>query len=151
MRKKAQDIDEMKFCKDCKMNVFPTRPKFNIKIFGICVIIMLVVFTSITILTASLFMGFLLFIFIMWGFIIINPYLIFYGIKKKQYCPKCYQELVEKNLTYEPFGETVSEVYNRITPATKSRLKFYCTNCGKSLNEQTRFCSSCGKKFDILG
>ena len=131
LRKKAQDLEEMKFCKYCEMNVFPTRQKFNIKIFGICVVIMLVVFTSITILIASLFFGVFLFFFIMWGFMIINPYLIYYSVKKKQYCPKCYQELSEKNLEYVPFGKIVPEVYNRIAPKTKSRLIFYCPYCGK--------------------
>jgi hypothetical protein len=150
LRKKAQDLDRMKFCKYCEMNVFPTRPKFNTKIFSICIVMMLVVFTSITILLTSLFLGVFLFFFIMWGFMIVNPYLLYYGAKKKQYCPKCYQELVEKNLEYKPFGKKISEVFNLITPENKSSIILYCPYCGNSLNERTRFCNLCGKKIDIL-
>ena len=150
LRKKAQNLDKMKFCKNCEMNVFPSKPKFDVKIFGIFVVILLIAFTSITILISSLFLGFFLFIFIMWGFMIINPYLIYYGVKKKQYCPNCYREVGAKNLEYEPFGDIKPEIYKRVGPVNKSNLQFYCPYCGYSLTERVRFCMSCGKKLDIL-
>jgi len=147
---KAQNLDEMKFCTHCKMNVFPSRPKFNIKIFILCIFIMLVTFITMTYFVYSLFASFFLFIFIMWGFIVINPYLIFYGVKKKNNCPNCYYELIEKNIEYIPFGEIIPEVFKKIAPEKKPSIEFHCPYCGIALIERAKFCRSCGKKFDIL-
>jgi hypothetical protein len=38
-----QNLDDMQFCKNCLMNVIPTRPDFNIKIFGIFAFSMLAI------------------------------------------------------------------------------------------------------------
>ncbi len=39
-----QNLDGMQFCKNNLMNVFPTQPDFNNKIFGIFVFSMLAIF-----------------------------------------------------------------------------------------------------------
>jgi hypothetical protein len=144
----AQNLDEMRFCSACKMNVFPTRPKFNVKIFYTCAVAILFVLVIITIISLTIFAELFLFIFFMWGFIMLNPYLIYYGIRRKQYCPRCYQEVSEKNLDYKPFGDKEPEIYKLIAPPKKF-INFHCPYCGILLNEGAKFCKLCGKKFEI--
>ncbi len=145
----VQDINNMVFCQSCCMNVFPTRPRFNIKIFGIFAVLMLIIFTTITIVSLSILSEIFLFIFFMWGFLIINPYLIYYGLQKKIYCPKCFDKASEKNLEYKPFGEKQPEIYKVLAPSLKSTIKWHCPHCGNPLNKEAVFCGSCGKKFEI--
>jgi len=85
----------------------------------------------------------------MWGFMIINPYLIYFGLQKKQNCPRCFKKASEKNLEYKPFGEKEPEIYKALAPSEKSVIKWYCPHCGNSLNEGAIFCGSCGNKFEI--
>ena len=145
----VQDSNDMNFCKNCKMNVYPSRPKFNIKMFGIFAIIMMAAFTVLTIIYFSIYSEIFLFIYFMWGFMIINPYLLYFGLQKKQYCPRCFNETIEKNLEYKPFGDKEPEIYKKIPPSEKSTIKWHCPHCGNSLNEGAVFCGSCGKKFEI--
>jgi hypothetical protein len=84
----------------------------------------------------------------MWGFMLLNPYLIYYLVKKKQFCPRCYQKVVEKNLEYQPFGKKEPEIYKLIAPPKKSK-KWYCPYCSNTLTEGAKFCGSCGKEFEI--
>ncbi len=149
LRVMVQDPNEMMFCNQCKMNVYPSRPQFNIIIFVIFAIIMFVVFTTITIISLSVFSEILLFIFFMWGFMIINPYLIYFGLQKKQNCPRCFEKASKKNLEYEPFGEKKPDIYKALAPSEKSVMKWHCPFCGNSLDEGAIFCGSCGKKFEI--
>ncbi|MFX0081658.1 MAG: zinc-ribbon domain-containing protein [Candidatus Hodarchaeota archaeon] len=144
----AQDIADMQFCENCKMNVFPTRPKFNIKIFGIFAVLISAIIIPPTIVYLPILSGLFIFLFIMWGFMLLNPYLIYYVVKKKEFCPRCFQKVVEKNLDYQPFGEKEPEVYKFIAPR-KTSFNWYCPHCGNSLIEGAKFCSSCGKKFEI--
>ncbi len=143
----AQNVDEMKFCRKCKMNVFPTRPKFNVKVFGFFAIILLIFFSIFTLIFLSIFSGIFLFIFFMWGFMLINPYVIYYRLKKKENCPRCFQEVQEKNIAYKPFGDKEPEIYKVLTPSKKSILKLYCPYCG--ILVQGQFCKSCGKKMEL--
>ncbi|MFX1343799.1 MAG: zinc-ribbon domain-containing protein [Promethearchaeota archaeon] len=143
-----QEIADMQFCENCKMNVFPTRPKFNIKIFGIFIVLISAIIIPLTIIYLPILSGLFIFLFFMWGFMLVNPYLIYYILKKKQNCPRCYQKVVEKNLDYQPFGEKKPEIYKFMTPPKKT-FNWHCPYCGKSLIEEAKFCSSCGKKFDI--
>ncbi|MFX1387599.1 MAG: hypothetical protein ACFE9M_10320 [Promethearchaeota archaeon] len=145
----VQDPIEMMFCNQCKMNVYPTRPKFNIKTFGIFTIIMIISFTIITIITLTIFAEIFLSIFFMWGFMIINPYLIYYALQKKLYCPYCFKKTVEKNLEYKPFGYKEPEIYKKLTLLKNNPIIWHCPYCGNSLNNEAIFCSSCGKKFEI--
>lgn len=145
----VQDPIEMMFCNQCKMNVYPTRPKFNIKTFGIFTIIMIISFTIITIITLTIFAEIFLLIFFMWGFMIINPYLIYYALQKKLYCPYCFKKTVEKNLEYKPFGYKEPEIYKKLTLLKNNPIIWHCPYCGNSLNNEAIFCSSCGKKFEI--
>jgi len=57
----SQDINKMKFCESCKMNVFPSRPKFNIRLFGIFAVIILMTLITITVITSFIFSGIILF------------------------------------------------------------------------------------------
>ncbi|MFX1530922.1 MAG: zinc-ribbon domain-containing protein [Promethearchaeota archaeon] len=143
-----QEIADMQFCENCKMNVFPTRPKFNIKIFGIFIVLISAIIIPLTIIYLPILSGLFIFLFFMWGFMLVNPYLIYYILKKKQNCPRCYQKVVEKNLDYQPFGEKKPEIYKFMAPPKKT-FNWHCPYCGKSLIEGAKFCSSCGKKFDI--
>ncbi len=149
LRFEVQDIDKMGFCKSCNMNVFPTRPRFNIKIFGVFALIMLIVFITITIISLSIVSEVFLFIFFMWGFLLINPYLIYYSLQKKDSCPRCFNKTSEKNLDYQPFGSKEPEIYKTLAPAKKSIIKWHCPHCGNTLNKGALFCGSCGKKFEI--
>ena len=143
-----QEIADMQFCENCKMNCFPVRPNFNVKIFGIFIVIILAIAVPITIIFIPYLSGLFIFLFLMWGFMLLNPYLLYYIAQRKQYCPRCYQKVTEKNLNYQPFGDKVPEVYKLITPQKKSS-NFFCPFCGNSLIEGAKFCNSCGKKFDI--
>jgi len=145
----VQDQNDMMFCESCKMNVFPTRPKFNIKLFGTFVIMMMLIFTTITIIFLSIFSEIFLIIFFLWGFMILNPYLVYYGLQRKQYCPRCFKKTFEKNLEYKPFGAKEPEVYKILAPSKKSRIVWHCPYCGTSLSQGAKFCKSCGKKFEI--
>ena len=149
LRVMVQDPNDMMFCNQCKMNVYPSRPKFNIIIYVILAIIMLFIFTVLTIISLSFFSELFLFIFFMWGFMVINPYLIYFGLQRKQNCPRCYKKTAEKNLEYKPFGEKEPEIYRTLTPSEKSIKNWYCPYCGHPLNEGAVFCGSCGKKFVI--
>ena len=144
-----QNQNDMMFCEVCKMNCYPVRPKFNILTFGIFAIGILVILIIITIISLPFFIDLFLFIYFMWGFMVLNPYLIYYGLKKKEYCPRCSQILVEKNLEYQPFGEKEPEIYKSLTPVKKPPIKLFCPYCGNSLIEGAKFCKSCGKKFEI--
>ena len=110
----VQDQSDMMFCNQCKMNVYPSRPKFNIALFGIFAVIMTIIFTTITIISISIFSEIFLFVFFMWGFMVINPYLIYFGFQKKQNCPRCFNKTSEKNLEYKPFGEKEPGIYKKI-------------------------------------
>ncbi|MFX1419310.1 MAG: hypothetical protein ACFE9N_10360 [Promethearchaeota archaeon] len=143
----VQDPQDMMFCNQCKMNVYPSRPKFNIKIFGIMAALLLIIFTIITIISLTIFTEIILLIFFLWGFMIINPYLVYYGLHKKQYCPRCYNKTIEKNLKYKPFGDKDPEIYKDLVPSQKSPVNWYCPYCGTSIHGD--FCKSCGKKFEI--
>ncbi len=145
----SQDINEMKFCESCKMNVFPTRPKFNIKIFGIFSVMILIILTTITVITSFIFSGIILFLYFMWFFMVINPYVFYYAIKKKQYCPRCFQKVVEKNLLYQPFGEKEPDIYKSLAPIKKNSPKLFCPYCGNPMSKKGQYCNSCGKKFEI--
>ena len=144
----TQNLDDMQFCEKCKMNVFPSRPKFSIKIFSFFVLLISAIVIPLTIITVPILSGLFIFLFLMWGFMVLNPYLIYYISKKKQNCPRCYQKVVEKNLDYQPFGEKEADVYKLIAPDKKSFI-WHCPYCGNSLNEGARFCTICGKKFEI--
>jgi hypothetical protein len=147
---KPQNYDDMKFCNKCKMNVFPTRPLFNIKIFFFFFIIVSAIIIPLIILyLPNVAAGILIFIFLIWGFLIINPYLIIYGLKKKQYCPNCHLRVVEKNLEYQPFGEREPEIYNNIAPTKKQKNKWFCPYCGNKMSKKAKFCYSCGKKYEL--
>ncbi len=142
----SQNIDEMGFCENCKMNVFPTRPKFNVKIFGFFVVVFFILFTIITVVSFSIFSSIFLFIFFMWGFMVINPYVIYYGLRKEENCPRCYQMVHEKNTDYRPFGDRIPLIFKSIE-TSKRKGKFHCPYCGISI--QGTFCKSCGKNFEI--
>ncbi|MFW9874643.1 MAG: zinc ribbon domain-containing protein [Candidatus Thorarchaeota archaeon] len=150
LRQIAQDIADMQFCESCKMNVFPTRPKFNIKIFGIFIVLISVIIIPLIIIFIPILSGVFIFLFFFFGFMLLNPYLLIYAVKKKVFCPLCYQKVVKKNLDYQPFGEKEPEAYKLITSSKKS-FSWYCPHCGNSLIEGAKFCSSCGKKFEIQG
>lgn len=85
----------------------------------------------------------------MYGFMFLNPYLIYYGIKNKEYCPRCFQKVIEKNLHYQPFGEKEPEIYKSLTPNKKSPPKLFCPYCGTPMSNKGQYCKSCGKKFEI--
>lgn len=148
-RDMSQDINEMKFCGSCKMNVFPSRPKFNIKLFGIFVILISAIIIPLTIISIPLLSGLFIFLFLFYGFMILNPYLIYYSIKKKQNCPRCFQKVVEKNLLYQPFGEKEPEVFKSIAPVKKPAIKVFCPYCGTTMSKKGQYCKSCGKKYEI--
>ncbi len=148
-RDMSQDINEMKFCESCKMNVFPSRPKFNIKLFGIFAVIILMTLITITVITSFIFSGIILFLYYMWFFMALNPYVFYYGIKKKQNCPRCFQKVVEKNLQYQPFGEKEPEIFKSLAPVKKPATKVFCLYCGTPMSKKGQYCKSCGKKFEI--
>jgi len=143
----VQDPNDMMFCNHCKMNVYPSRPKFNIKIFGIFALIMMTVFTAITIISFTIFSEIFLIIFFMWGFMIINPYIVYYGLQKRQYCPRCFKKTIEKDLKYKPFGDKEPEIYKTLVSFQKNPLTWYCPYCGTPIHGN--FCKSCGRKLEI--
>ncbi|MFX0030726.1 MAG: zinc ribbon domain-containing protein [Candidatus Hermodarchaeota archaeon] len=130
------------------MNVFPSRPKFNIKIFGFFVILFSLILIALTIIFIPVLSGLFIFFFLMWGFMFLNPYTIYYLVKKKQFCPRCYHKVAEKNLEYQPFGKKEPAIFGLIAPVKKS-IEWHCPYCGNSLTEDARFCGSCGKEFEI--
>lgn len=144
---RVQPREDMQFCTSCKMNCYPVRPKFNIKIFGFFILLISAIVIPVAIVSIPVLSGLFIFLFFMWGFIL-NPYLIYYSAKKKQFCPRCYQKVIEKNLDYYPFGDKEPEVYKLIATPKKS-INWHCPYCGNSLIEGARFCKSCGKKFEI--
>lgn len=144
----SQNNNEMGFCENCKMNVFPTRPKFNIKIFGFFVVVLFILFSIITVVSLSIFSSIFLIIFFLWGFMVINPYVIVHGLRKKEYCPRCYQSVHEKNIEFKPFGDKIPEIFKSIE-TSKKRGNVYCPYCGTSILGS--FCKSCGRKFEISG
>jgi hypothetical protein len=146
----VQDPNDMMFCAHCKMNVFPSRQKFNIKIFGAFIILMVFLFVIIMILSYTLFSQILFFFFFMWGFMLLNPYLIYHGLQKKQYCPRCFKKAGKKNLDYFPFGDKEPEIYKKLAPSKKSHIVWHCPYCGKSLRERSEICNTCGKKVEII-
>ncbi len=95
----SQNINDMGFCDKCKMNVFPTRPKFNIKIFGFFVVVLFILLSLLTVISLSIFSSIFLFIFFMWGFMVINPYIIYYGLREKGYCPSVINRFMKKILS----------------------------------------------------
>ncbi|MFX0043061.1 MAG: hypothetical protein ACFE8L_09125 [Candidatus Hodarchaeota archaeon] len=145
----SQDINDMKFCESCKMNVFPSRPKFNVKIFGIFAVIILIVLVVVTVITSFVLAGILLFLYYFWFFIVVNPYVFYYSIKKKQNCPRCFQKVVEKNLLYQPFGEKEPELYRTIAPVKNASPKLFCPYCATPMSKKGQYCKSCGKKYEI--
>ena len=146
-----QNEDEMMFCEKCKMNVFPSRPPFNIKTFGVCAVITLLIIIPIFYTTITLLSEILFFLYFMWGFMFINPYLVYYSLLNKEFCPRCHQGAVEKNMDYKPFGEKEPEVYKIIAPApSKTNQKiWHCPYCGSQMDYDGDFCGACGKKFEI--
>jgi len=146
-----QNKDEMMFCENCKMNVFPSRPQFNVKTFGICAVITFFIILPIFITTIAFLSSIFFSLYFMWGFMFINPYLLYYGLQKTHFCPRCHQEAVEKNLDYEPFGEKEPEVYKLIThtPSKKNQKNWHCPYCGSQMDQDGVFCGDCGKKFEI--
>jgi len=79
---------------------------------------------------------------------LINPYLIYFSLQKKQYCPRCLRKTIEKNLEYQPFGDKEPDIYKELTSSSqKSPLTWYCPYCG--IPNQGNFCKACGKKFEL--
>ncbi|MFW9829162.1 MAG: hypothetical protein ACFFEY_16420 [Candidatus Thorarchaeota archaeon] len=146
----VQDPHKMMFCVHCKMNVFPSRRKFNIRIFVIFAILMLIFLMLITVLVYTFFSQIILLIFFMWGFMIFNPYIIFYGLQKKQHCPYCFNITREKNLDYIPFGSKEPEIYKNLTPSDKPLFNWFCPYCGIALNQGIKYCKSCGKELKFM-
>jgi len=142
-----QDPNDMEFCESCKMNVFPSRKRFNIKTFGFFVILILIIVIPLTIIYLPIFSGIFIFVFIMWGFMLLNPYTLYYGLQKKQYCPRCYNKTVEKSLEYIPFGDKQPEIYNELSSSHSAQITWYCPYCGTPV--QKNYCKSCGKKLEL--
>ena len=148
----VQDPHKMMFCVHCKMNVFPSRQKFNIKVFMVFAFFTLIFLIILTILIYTFFSQIILLIFFMWGFLIFNPYLIFYGLQKKQHCPNCFNLAREKNLDYIPFGKKEPEIYKILAPSKKkSHFCWFCPYCGVALNQAIKYCKSCGKELKFIG
>ena len=153
-RDMSQDINDMKFCESCKMNVFPSRPKFNTGVFLICMLIILPFVMMISVIFFSAISELLIILFFLWGFMIINPYLIIYAIKKKRYCPNCYRLVIAKNLDFYPFGEKEPGGYGSVPNfknfskfnIKKKTYKLFCPYCGNPIALDWMFCIICGKK-----
>ena len=88
-----QNKDEMMFCEKCKMNVFPSRPPFNVKAFGACAVISFLIILPIFLTTITFLSSIFFSLYFMWGFMLINPYLLYYGLQKTHFCPRCHQEI----------------------------------------------------------
>ncbi len=104
-----QNPNDMMFCNKCKMNVYPGRPELSMVALGITAIITIIILSIISLIIMSLFLGLFVSFYFIWGFMCLNPYLIIYSLKKKEYCPKCYNRAVEKNIEYKPFGNKEPE------------------------------------------
>lgn len=142
----VQNQLERRLCNKCSRNVFPTRPKPNY---------------------------ILLFISIFSFFI---PYLIYYAMKPREYCPICYSKVGMINFNYPPFkgtpesydpnlissgyvvrseesvfepeGEFIVYIPNQ-TPPEEIEPKtdqLFCKSCGNKLNLSAKFCPKCGIK-----
>lgn len=79
---------------------------------------------------------------------LLNPYILYYSLQKKQYCPRCYNKTIEKSLEYKPFGNKQPEIYKELAPSQNTQITLYCPYCG--LPVQKNFCKSCGKKLEII-
>lgn len=146
----------MRFCNNCRMNCFPTRSEFNTKVFGIFAVIIFIIITVLTILLILSWFFNLMFFFYL--FMILNPYLIYYGLIPKIYCPKCHSKCTEEpNKEYEPFGPKKGEglphlPYEKPTSHQsniKTREGWFCPYCGASISRNWKHCKLCGKLLEI--
>jgi len=138
------------------MNVFPTRPEFNVIVFGVFAGVLVIISVILSfLLLLWWFFTFLVFSFL---FMILNPYLIYYGLKPKIYCPNCHSKCSEElNREYEPFGPKRGEGFphlpyeESISHPNKvlSTIGWYCPYCGASISRKWKFCKSCGKILEI--
>lgn len=97
------------------------------KVFGIFVIIMMFVISTITIISFSIFSGTFLFIFFMW-----------FGY---------YQEVHEINSEFKSYGVRKIEFYQVFTSSKKNTIAWYSPHC--SILVQGQFYIFCGKKIII--
>ena len=151
-----QDKNDMRFCNNCKMNVFPTRPEFNTLAFSVIAAVMFVIVTIFTFL--AFFTLFFEMIFFLYLFMCLNPYLIYYGLLRKDNCPKCRSKVVDKNLEYEPFGTKKGEGLPRMPYESESSNDidknvvsegWFCPYCGSPISRDWVFCKKCGKTLEI--
>lgn len=151
-----QDKNDMKFCDNCKMNVFPARPEFNTLVFSVIAGIMVVIVTIYTFL--AFFTPFFQIIFFLYLFMFLNPYLIYYGLIGKKNCPKCRKEVVNKNLDYEPFGSKKSEGLPSLSHEKEISKDvdgnvlsegWFCPYCGSTIKRTWINCKKCGKTLNF--
>lgn len=149
-----QNKEDMGFCDNCGMNAFPARPEFNTVLFVVSAILesilTIVMIAIIFILTWAIDVLLLIFI------IFLNPYIIYYLLQPKKYCPKCRKELSEKNLAYEPFGDKKPEIFKRrafeLKKSSQRRnqsSRWHCPYCGRKIRTHARFCEYCGRKIEF--
>lgn len=138
------------------MNVFPTRPEFNVIVFGVFAAVLFIINVILSYLWASWWI--FTFLFFLFLFMILNPYLIYYGLKPKKYCPNCHSKCSEEpNREYEPFGPKRGEglphlpYEESISHPNKvlSTIGWYCPYCGASISRKWKFCKLCGKILEI--
>jgi hypothetical protein len=142
----------MNFCENCKMNVFSARPEFNTMIFVVNAVVMFIIVFIL------MFSPLFYFFYFMWFFMVVNPYLIYYGLQPKKFCPKCRSRVVEKNLGYEPFGSKKGEGLPRLPYETQTtqvtqtgpvKQGWFCPYCGAAISRDWKFCKACGKTLEI--
>lgn len=97
------------------------------KVFGIFIIIIMFVISTITIISFSFFSGTFLFIFFMWT--------------------GCYQEVHEINSEFKSYGVRKIEFYQVLASSKKNTIAWYSPYCGILM--QGQICIFCGKKFII--